>query len=162
MPQAVQQILEWMSNVATSIRIQFDSLRVASSSLDHNLLFVSDAYDTFSDVAQSELKRQNDLLQGIDVDLNVIAKVRIHPEFLSTSARTGERARCLGDYVSNAKMKQVAENSGILHGLSAFFFYELSAHRRRKLICKSGTTKLRRVTGNYFRVRMLFERRRNL
>ena len=114
-------ILSWMSQIAYSIQMQLEALRVASVSLDLNVLSISDAYDSFADVAQSDLQEQEELLNGIDVDLEIISRVKIHPQFLSLTTRrsqeSGERPRTLGDYVSNTKMKQVADNCGTLHGL---------------------------------------------
>jgi hypothetical protein len=99
---------------------QLEALRIASSNLNFNLLTISDTYESFAESAQMELKKQEQLLQNIDIDLEVISKVKIHPEFLSPAARrsqeSGERSRTLGDYVSNSKMKQVADNCGTLHG----------------------------------------------
>lgn len=103
-----------------SMKTQLEALRIASSTLDLNFLTISDAYDSFADSARRELQTQEELLRNIDIDLEVISRVKIHPEFLSPAARrsleNGERSRTLGDYVSNSKMKQVADNCATLHG----------------------------------------------
>jgi autophagy-related protein 11 len=114
------ELLGWMSQLISAMKNQLEALRIASSNLDINLLTISDTYESFAESAQMELKNQEQLLQNIDIDLEVISKVKIHPEFLSPAARrsqeSGERSRTLGDYVSNSKMKQVAENCATLHG----------------------------------------------
>jgi hypothetical protein len=114
------ELLGWMSQLINAIKNQLEALRIASSNLDLNLLTISDTYESFAEFAQVELRTQEQLLQNIDTDLEVISKVKIHPEFLSPAARrsheNGERSRTLGDYVSNSKMKQVADNCATLHG----------------------------------------------
>jgi autophagy-related protein 11 len=66
--------------------------------------------------------RQAALLAGLDADLELIGRVRIHPEFMSAAVRRameqGERGRTLGDYVSNVKMRQVADTCARTHGQS--------------------------------------------
>lgn len=72
--------------------------------------------------ASRDLDRQAILLAGVDADLDLIGRVEIHIEFMSSAVRkaieNGERPRTLGDYVSNAKMKQVAEACARTHGES--------------------------------------------
>ncbi|PIL26252.1 hypothetical protein GSI_12008 [Ganoderma sinense ZZ0214-1] len=51
---------------------------------------------------------------GLDADLEIASRVKVHKEFLSASMRsameTGGKARTLGDYVSRVKMQQVASS----------------------------------------------------
>jgi autophagy-related protein 11 len=66
------------------------------------------------------LEKQASLLAGLEADLGIISRVGIHVEFLSPAVRrateAGEKQRTLGDYVSNVKMKQVAETCTRTHG----------------------------------------------
>lgn len=119
-----------MSQLIDTLKNQLEALRIASSNLDINLLTISDTYESFAESAQTELRAQDDLLRNIDLDLEVISRVKIHPEFLSPAARrsqeNGERSRTLGDYVSNSKMKQVADNCATSHGKElVLLFYQL-------------------------------------
>ena len=70
--------------------------------------------------ARKDLERQAALLAGLDADLEIISRVRIHVEFMSPAVRNaienGERPRTLGDYVSNVRMKQVADACTRTHG----------------------------------------------
>lgn len=81
---------------------------------------LADTFDSFRNVAQRELDRQQSLLQGHNLDLEIISKVKVHPEFLSATVRRGVEAtgreRTLGDYVSSSKMRMVAESCSRLHG----------------------------------------------
>lgn len=103
-----------------SITLQHDGIRIASTSLDMNVLSVADIFQTISETSKKELERQALLLAGVDADLDIINRVNIHVDFMSTSVRktieNGERHRTLGDYVSNQKMKQVAEVCSKTHG----------------------------------------------
>lgn len=103
-----------------SITYQHSSLTLSLASLDKRVLQISDAFDEFGTGATRELEKQAVLLQGVDADLDVISRVRIHPEFMSTAVqraiRAGEKGRTLGDYVSNVKMRQVAETCAKTHG----------------------------------------------
>lgn len=103
--------------------MQHEALRIASTSLDLNVLSISDVFESFAGGARRELEKQAQLLQGLDLDLEVIGKIRIHPEFLSPAVRkaveTGEKARTLGDYVSNVKMRQVGEACAKTHSMSS-------------------------------------------
>lgn len=102
--------------------MQHEALRIASTSLDLHVLSISDVFETFAGTGRRELEKQAHLLQGLDLDLEVISKIRIHPEFLSPSVRkaveAGEKARTLGDYVSNVKMRQVGEACAKTHSMS--------------------------------------------
>ena len=114
------ELLVWVTQLIDMLKCQMEALRIASSNLDLNLLTISDTYESFAESAQLELRAQEELLRNIDIDLEVISKIKIHPEFLSPAAKknqeNGERSRTLGDYVSNSKMKQVADNCATLHG----------------------------------------------
>jgi autophagy-related protein 11 len=84
------------------------------------VLQLTDAAEELSLSAQREMGRQATLLAGLDADLEMIGRVQIHPEFLSVAVRKaieqGEKARTLGDYVSNVKMKQVADTCARTYG----------------------------------------------
>jgi len=96
------------------MQFQHSALRIASSSLDLNVLAIADAFEAISANAKRDLEKQATLLAGIDVDLEMISRIKIHREFLSQAMQramdAGERARTLGDYVSNIKMRQVADS----------------------------------------------------
>ncbi|KZS87250.1 hypothetical protein SISNIDRAFT_491213 [Sistotremastrum niveocremeum HHB9708] len=106
--------LDWIVRTANTLRVQNEAVRIASSSLDMNVLAISEAFKDFSETAQHTLVEQDRLLRDIDTDLEIIARMKIHPEFLSPAVRksieAGERPRTLGDYVSNVKMRQVSES----------------------------------------------------
>ncbi|KAI0049190.1 hypothetical protein FA95DRAFT_921642 [Auriscalpium vulgare] len=94
-----------------TLKYQQTALRIASGSLDLNVLAITDVFDGVAAGAQRELDKQATLLAGIDADLAMIARIHIHRDFVSPSVRqamdSGERGRTLGDYVSNAKMGDV-------------------------------------------------------
>lgn len=79
-----------------------------------------DVFEGISQSAQKDLEKQEALLAAVDADLEIISRVKIHAEFMSPATRkaveAGEKARTLGDYVSNLKMKQVAETCARSHG----------------------------------------------
>ena len=111
---------EHVNNTLNSLRYQHEALRIASTSLDLNVLAIMDVFDGISQSAQKDLEKQETLLAGVDADLEIISRVKIHAEFMSPATRkaveAGEKARTLGDYVSNVKMKQVAETCARTHG----------------------------------------------
>lgn len=80
-----------------------------------------DTFEGIAVISRRELERQASLLAGVQADLDLISQVKIHVDFLSSTARksieAGEKFRTLGDYVSNVKMKQVAETCARTHGL---------------------------------------------
>ncbi|KAH8103090.1 putative peripheral membrane protein [Cristinia sonorae] len=96
-----------------SLRYQNEALRIASSALDLHVLAIADAFDGIAAGAEHELQRQSALLAGVDADLEIASRVTIHREFLSEAYKRamdeGQKARTLGDYVSQPKMRQVAE-----------------------------------------------------
>jgi autophagy-related protein 11 len=102
-------------------------VRIASSSLDLNVLAIADVFEGIAGSARAELEKQAGLLAGLEADLEIISRVKIHVEFMSPAVRkaveAGEKARTLGDYVSNVKMKQVADTCARTHGE-----YEVAFH----------------------------------
>ncbi|KAG5646740.1 hypothetical protein DXG03_002422 [Asterophora parasitica] len=94
-------------------------LRIASASLDLNVLAIIDTFEGIATGSKRELEKQTTLLAGLEADLVLISRVRIHSEFMSPAVRksieAGEKSRTLGDYVSNVKMKQVAETCARTH-----------------------------------------------
>ena len=111
---------ERVNDTLNSLRYQHEALRIASTSLDLNVLAIMDVFEGISQTAQKDLEKQEVLLAGVDADLEIISRVKIHAEFMSQATRkaveAGEKARTLGDYVSNVKMKQVAETCARTHG----------------------------------------------
>jgi len=108
-----------VTHIFTTIQFQHSALRIASSSLDLNVLTIADAFEAISTNAKRDLEKQAALLAGIDVDLEMISRIKIHREFLSQAMQramdAGERGRTLGDYVSNFKMRQVADSCARTH-----------------------------------------------
>lgn len=111
---------EHVNNTLNNLRYQHEALRIASTSLDLNVLAIMDVFEGISQSAQKDLEKQETLLAGVDADLEIISRIKIHAEFMSPATRkaveAGEKARTLGDYVSNVKMKQVAETCARTHG----------------------------------------------
>ncbi|KAJ3826685.1 putative peripheral membrane protein [Lentinula raphanica] len=104
---------EQIHNLAISLQYQFEAARIASRSLDMNVLAILDTFEGVATGTRKELARQASLLAGLEADLEIISRVNIHTEFVSTTVRkaiaNGEKQRTLGDYVSNVKMRQVGE-----------------------------------------------------
>ena len=111
---------DYINHTLMALHCQHEAVRIASSSLDLNVLAITDAFDSISAGARGELDKQAALLAGLEADLELISKVRIHVEFMSPAVRKaiegGEKSRTLGDYVSIVKMKQVAETCARTHG----------------------------------------------
>lgn len=109
-----------MTNTLNGLRYQREALRIAFTSLDLNVLAIMDVFEGISQSAQRDLEKQETLLAGVDSDLAVIGRIKLHADFMSPATRkaveAGEKARTLGDYVSNVKMKQVAETCARTHG----------------------------------------------
>jgi autophagy-related protein 11 len=103
-----------------SLHYQHEASRIASGSLDFNILAIVDTFEGIAVGSRRELEKQATLLSGLEADLDIISRVRIHVEFMSPAVRksieAGEKSRTLGDYVSNVKMKQVAETCARTHG----------------------------------------------
>ena len=117
---AAQTHHDFTTATLTSLHFQHESLRIASTNLDLHVLSLTDAFEAFADQANRELEKQAQLLAGRNVDLAIIARVTVHPQFLSQSARkgieAGGRGRTLGDYVLPERMRAVAETCVKLHG----------------------------------------------
>jgi autophagy-related protein 11 len=116
--------VEHVRSLGVSIDVQYEALSAVMSNLEGHVMALADTFDTFRNVAQRELDRQQVLLQGHKLDLEIISKVKVHPEFLSAVVRRGVEAtgreRTLGDYVSNSKMQMVAESCTKLHSKHLF------------------------------------------
>lgn len=106
-------------SLGASAHIQHESLSVVMMNLETHVMALAETFDSFRNVAQRELDKQQALLRGHKLDLEIISKVKVHPEFLSAVVRRGVEAtgreRTLGDYVSNSKMQTVAESCTRLH-----------------------------------------------
>lgn len=112
--------LDNIKHTLSSLHYQCEAVRIASSSLELNILTFTDVFEGVAGAARAELEKQATLLAGLEADLSIISKVKIHRDFMTPSARTaieaGERSGTLGDYVSNMKMRQVAETCKRTHG----------------------------------------------
>ncbi|KAJ7785215.1 putative peripheral membrane protein [Mycena maculata] len=110
---------EQISNILASLYCQHEALRIASTSLDLHVLAIVDTFESVASGSRRELEKQAALLAGLEADLDIISRVRIHTEFVSPAVRkaieSGDKARTLGDYVSNVKMKQVADTCSRTH-----------------------------------------------
>ncbi|KAG1745295.1 putative peripheral membrane protein [Suillus lakei] len=111
--------LEHIVHTVATLHRQHQAARIASSSLELNVLAIADVFDGIAVTVRKDLERQAALLAGLGADLEIISRVRINVEFMSPSVRNaienGERPRTLGDYVSNVRMKQVADACGRTH-----------------------------------------------
>ena len=112
-----------VERTVTSLRYQLDALKIASNTLDLHVLAISDAFESVSLNAQPEINKQATLLNGISTDLDIIAQVEVHREFLSTVLKiaidAGEKPRTLGNYVNRDKMVEVGKNCRRVHGKQA-------------------------------------------
>ncbi|KAF9467733.1 hypothetical protein BDZ94DRAFT_1155481 [Collybia nuda] len=110
---------EHITNTLVSMHYQHEAIRIACGSLDLNVLAIVDTFEGIAVGSRRELEKQATLLSGLEADLDLISRVRIHVEFMSPAVRksieAGEKSRTLGDYVSNVKMKQVAETCARTH-----------------------------------------------
>ncbi|GLB42084.1 putative autophagy-related protein 11 [Lyophyllum shimeji] len=110
---------EHINHILLSLHYQHEAIRIASANLDLNVLAIVDTFEGIAAGSNRELDKQALLLSGVEADLELISRVRIHSEFLSPAVRksieAGEKSRTLGDYVSNVKMKQVAETCARTH-----------------------------------------------
>ena len=107
-----------------SLHFQHQAIRIASTTLDFNVLAISETFESIGLNARKQLEKQSSLLAGLDSDLELISRVGVHVEFCSAAVRmaieAGDPHRVLGDYVSKQKMKQVADACVKTHGS---FFY---------------------------------------
>jgi autophagy-related protein 11 len=89
------------------------------------VLAISETFDGIAANSQSELQKQESLLNGVDADLDMISKVAVHVEFCSEAVRmaieAGDPQRVLGDYVSKQKMQTVKDSCAKTHGASLSF-----------------------------------------
>ncbi|KAI1794419.1 hypothetical protein LXA43DRAFT_1116792 [Ganoderma leucocontextum] len=112
--QAALTHVEHVNRTLTSLHYQQRALRISSSALDHHVLAISDSFEPLAGIAERELEKQARLLGGLDADLEIVSRVKVHKEFLSVSVRrameAGDKGRTLGDYVSRVKMQQVASS----------------------------------------------------
>ena len=103
-----------------SLHFQQQAIRIASTTLDFNVLAISETFEGIALNARNQLEKQNSLLAGLDSDLELISRVGVHVEFCSNAVRmaieAGDPHRVLGDYVSKQKMKQVADACVRTHG----------------------------------------------
>ena len=114
---------ERIVQVQQALHYQHDGLRIATTALDAHVLAVLDSFEGVSVNSKRELERQAGLLTGLDADLELISRVALHVEFMSPTVRKSIEAgeskhRTLGDYVSTAKMRQVADACARTHGES--------------------------------------------
>ncbi|KAK7041445.1 oligomeric, coiled-coil, peripheral membrane protein [Paramarasmius palmivorus] len=111
--------LDHIKAIALSLQCQHEAIRIASSGLDMSVLSVTEVFEGLGNGLRNELQKQASLLAGLEADLDLISRVRVHTVFVSSNARkaieAGERHRTLGDYVSNEKMRQVAETCARTH-----------------------------------------------
>ncbi|PFH49900.1 hypothetical protein AMATHDRAFT_62171 [Amanita thiersii Skay4041] len=110
---------EHVNKMYNSLRHQYDAMRVAASNLDRHILTITETFNSIAETANQDLEKQAMLLGGVQSDLNLIRRVRVHVEFLSPNVRktieAGGEPRTLGDYVSTLKMGQVAETCARTH-----------------------------------------------
>jgi acid stress-induced BolA-like protein IbaG/YrbA len=103
-----------------SLLFQHQAIRIASTTLDFNVLAISETFEGIALNARKQLEKQSSLLAGLDSDLELISRVGVHVEFCSAAVRmaieAGDPHRVLGDYVSKHKMKQVADACVRTHG----------------------------------------------
>ncbi|TFK67866.1 hypothetical protein BDN72DRAFT_73954 [Pluteus cervinus] len=124
--RAAQAHHDTITQTLVNLHNQHEALRVASTSLDFHVLAIVDPFEGISANCRRELDKQSSLLAGVDTDLELISKIRIHAEFMSPAKRrsieAGEKPRSLGDYVSDVRMRQVANTCTQTHGELRFRF----------------------------------------
>ena len=118
---------EQIDRIVLSLQYQHEAVRIASNSLDLIVLTIANTFEGVAALSRRELEQQAVFLAGVEADLDLISQVKIHPDFMSSAVRksveAGEKSRTLGDYVSNAKMKQVAETCARTHGWQRTRFF---------------------------------------
>jgi autophagy-related protein 11 len=118
--RAAHMHLASAKHVVHAMQHQAGALRSSFGALDLRALSLGDAFEELGLAARREAGRQATLLAGVDADLALVSRVAVHPAFLSPVVRAalaaGERPRTLGDYVSSAKMRQVADTCARTHG----------------------------------------------
>ncbi|THV00458.1 hypothetical protein K435DRAFT_818316 [Dendrothele bispora CBS 962.96] len=125
-----------LQQIAMSLQYQQQALQIALYSLDKHVLTLLDTFESISSSSQKELTKQASLLGGVEADLDLIGRVQIHHQFMSAERRRAvengeERERTLSDYVSNVKMRQVAETCKRTHEELQSRFNEMAMMVRR-------------------------------
>ncbi|KAI0760334.1 hypothetical protein C8Q74DRAFT_1372225 [Fomes fomentarius] len=147
--QAALVHVEHLNRTLTSLHYQQRALQISSSALDHHVLATSDSFEALEAIAQRELDRQCKLLSGLEADLEIVSRVKVHKEFLSIAVRramdAGEKGRTLGDYVSKVKMQQVAASCAGTHGGLKARFEDLQEVMKR---LRQGSDQVRRMVGS--------------
>ncbi|KAI0266091.1 putative peripheral membrane protein [Gloeopeniophorella convolvens] len=133
--RAAQAHQQSISHILDSLRYQQSSLRIASTALDLNVLNVADVFEGVAAGAHRELSKQATLIASVDADLEMASRVQIHREFMSSAVQramdAGSKARTLGDYVSNEKMRQVADACRRTHGELLDRFHQVEETMKR-------------------------------
>ena len=115
---------EHIQHILRSLQLQHQAIRISCTNLDQNVLSISEPFETISINALKELEKEETLLEGVEADLKLLNRVTVHLDFCSHAVRmaieNGDPPRVLANYVSEQKMKQVAETCSKSHG--AFFF----------------------------------------
>lgn len=106
---------DFVSRTLAAMQVQHEAARVASAALDMHVLAISDTFDVFAEPAERELHRQSGLLVHREADIEIVSRIRVHPEFLSAQQRVG-RPRVLGDWIAPDKMRQVGDKCAEVHG----------------------------------------------
>ncbi|KIJ15923.1 hypothetical protein PAXINDRAFT_168901 [Paxillus involutus ATCC 200175] len=111
--------LEHITHTLATLHRQSQAVQIACSSLDLNVLTITDVFDGIASTANKELQRQAALLAGIGADLEIINRVEVHMEFMSPTMRkaieNGEKPRTLGTYVAKDRMNVVADGCARTH-----------------------------------------------
>ncbi|KZT07122.1 putative peripheral membrane protein [Laetiporus sulphureus 93-53] len=116
--QAAHALHEHSKRTLLSLQYQHSALHIASTALDLHVLAISEVFEGIGAGAVRELDKQAALLAGLGADLEIVARVPVHKEFVSTAMRKAMEdghMRTLGDYVNKEKMKQVAESCARTH-----------------------------------------------
>ncbi|KAF8966555.1 hypothetical protein BDZ97DRAFT_618120 [Flammula alnicola] len=140
---------EHIQHLLHSLSLQHQALQIASSNLDFHILAISETFDGIAVNGRKDLEKQASLLDGLDADLELISRVRVHVEFCSVAVRmaieAGEPHRVLADYVSKQKMKQVADTCAKTHDELQLRFSEVE---EAVVKLKDGADKVRSSIGN--------------
>lgn len=147
--RSAQIFLEHVNRTLATLHKQHQATKIAFGSLELNVLSITDAFDGIAAATSQDLERQAASLASVDADLELIGRVEVHIEFMSPGFRkaieNGERRRTLGDYVSNVRMKQVAETCVRTHDDLCSRFSEAEKSVTR---LKNGTDSVRAIVMN--------------
>lgn len=147
--RSAQIFLEHVNRTLATLHKQHQATKIAFGSLELNVLSITDAFDGIAAATSQDLERQAASLASVDADLELIGRVEVHIEFMSPGFRkaieNGERRRTLGDYVSNVRMKQVAETCTRTHDDLCSRFSEAEKSVTR---LKNGTDSVRAIVMN--------------